>query len=115
MTSPGSLGWMSRGACQSADPEFFFPVATASRALGQISSAKAVCGRCGVQASCLSYALRTGQLGIWGGATEDERAALRTAWLADGPAHLARSGGQRGIAAGSVPSLPCRVPSGSAA
>jgi WhiB family transcriptional regulator, redox-sensing transcriptional regulator len=69
----GSPGWMSHGACRSEDPELFFPVAVAGPALAQVRSAKAVCGRCPVQANCLSYALVTGQDGIWGGTTREER------------------------------------------
>jgi len=68
---------MSRGACRGADTELFFPIATAGRALEQIDSAKAVCARCEVRASCLSYALETMQHGIWGGTTAEERTALR--------------------------------------
>ena len=76
-TREGSRGWIPHGACHGADTELFFPIATAGRALGQISSAKAVCGRCKVRADCLSYALETMQHGIWGGTTGDERAAMR--------------------------------------
>jgi WhiB family redox-sensing transcriptional regulator len=73
VSRPGSLGWMSRGACQRADPELFFPVAAAGPALQQAEAAKAVCGRCAVRASCLAYALETVQDGIWGGTTSEER------------------------------------------
>jgi WhiB family transcriptional regulator, redox-sensing transcriptional regulator len=76
-TREGSGDWMAYGACHGADPELFFPVATAGRALEQVNSAKAVCVRCTVRADCLSYALQTMQHGIWGGTTPDERAALR--------------------------------------
>jgi WhiB family redox-sensing transcriptional regulator len=65
--------WMSRGACRAEDPELFFPTSAAGARLAQVSSAKAVCGRCPVQANCLSYALVTGQYGIWGGTTREER------------------------------------------
>jgi WhiB family redox-sensing transcriptional regulator len=41
--------------------------------LAQVSSAKAVCGRCPVRANCLSYALITRPDGIWGGTTREER------------------------------------------
>jgi WhiB family redox-sensing transcriptional regulator len=68
---------MSDGACHGADTEPFSPVATAGRALKQISSAKAVCGRCKVSLPCLSYALQSMQHGIWGGTTGDEPAAMR--------------------------------------
>jgi len=73
----GSPGWMPRGACRGEDPELFFPVTAAGPALAQVLAAKAVCFRCAVRAACLSYALATGQAGIWGGTTQEERAAMR--------------------------------------
>ncbi len=72
----GSLTWMSRGACQAEDPELFFPIAAHGPALSQISAARAVCQRCAVAALCLAYALETGQAGIWGGTTQEERIAM---------------------------------------
>ena len=66
-------GWMLRGACRGEDPELFFPIAAAGPALTQVSSAKAVWGRCPLQPDCLSYALITGPDGIWGGTTREER------------------------------------------
>ena len=72
-----SPGWMPGGACRGEDPELFFPVTAAGPALAQAFAAKAVCFRCAVRAACLSYALATGQVGIWGGTTEEERHAMR--------------------------------------
>ena len=69
--------WMVRGACRGTDPELFFPISLRGRAVEQINYAKAVCGRCAVAGSCLSYALRTMPDGIWGGTTSDERIAMR--------------------------------------
>jgi WhiB family redox-sensing transcriptional regulator len=75
-----SPGWMSHGACRGEDPELFFPITAVGPALAQVSSAKAICGRCPVQANCLSYALVTGQEdGIWGGTTWKERWPTRRA------------------------------------
>jgi len=75
-----SPGWMSRGACRDEDPELFFPITAVGPALAQVSSAKAIGGRCPVQANCLSYALVTGQDdGIWGGTTREERWPTRHA------------------------------------
>ncbi len=73
----GSPGWMPRGACQGQDPELFFPIAANGPALAQVIAAKAVCFRCAVRAACLSYALATGQSGIWGGTTQEERHVMR--------------------------------------
>ena len=73
-----SLSWMSRGACQQADPELFFPVAAGTGpAARQVEAAKAVCGPCAVRANCLSYALEAMPEGIWGGTTQEERRAAR--------------------------------------
>jgi WhiB family transcriptional regulator, redox-sensing transcriptional regulator len=78
--------WMSRGACRREDRELFFPVELTSPApLHWVSAAKAVCGRCPVLRSCLAYALRTGQDGIWGGTTTDDRRAMRRSLPGAGP------------------------------
>jgi WhiB family redox-sensing transcriptional regulator len=73
----GPFDWMSRGACRSEDPELFFPVTTHGAALRQVNAAKAVCRACAVRSACLSFGLQTGQDGIWGGTTPEERRALR--------------------------------------
>jgi len=73
----GSPSWMPQGACQGEDPELFFPVTAAGPALAQVLAAKAVCFRCVVRAACMSYAITTGQAGIWGGTTEEERHVIR--------------------------------------
>ena len=73
----GTPGWMPRGACRGEDPEHFSPVTAAGPALAQVFAAKAVCFGCAVRAACLSYALATGQAGIWGGTTQEERHAIR--------------------------------------
>jgi WhiB family transcriptional regulator, redox-sensing transcriptional regulator len=73
----GYGGWWELAACQSADPELFFPVATLAGGLARIRRAKAICARCAVRGQCLDYALVSGQRhGIWGGATEEERRVI---------------------------------------
>ncbi len=72
-----SGGWMPRGACRGEDTELFFPITATGPALAQAFAAKAVCFQCAVRAACLSYALATGQAGIWGGTTQEERHAMR--------------------------------------
>jgi WhiB family redox-sensing transcriptional regulator len=86
----GSPGWMPWGACQGEDPELFFPIAAAGPALAQVFAAKAVCFRCAVRAACLSYALATGQAGIWGGTTQEERHAMRRPLSISARQHPAR-------------------------
>ena len=69
---------------QLADPELFFPVGTTGPALRQIREAKRICRGCPAQAPCLAWALDHGvAAGIWGGATEDERRAMRRALISD--------------------------------
>jgi WhiB family transcriptional regulator, redox-sensing transcriptional regulator len=66
--------WRSAAACQSADPELFFPISNTGKSLEQVAKAKAICAECPVGRECLAFALRTRQVyGIWGGATEEER------------------------------------------
>jgi WhiB family transcriptional regulator, redox-sensing transcriptional regulator len=73
----GISRWMSRGACRGEDPDLFFPIGAQGTALDQVSAAKAVCRGCAVNADCLSFGLETGQEGIWGGTTGEERHAMR--------------------------------------
>jgi WhiB family redox-sensing transcriptional regulator len=76
-TKAGIGGWWELAACQSADPELFFPVAAAGVGLADISRAKAICARCAIRQQCLDFSLASAQPhGIWGGATEDERRAI---------------------------------------
>jgi WhiB family redox-sensing transcriptional regulator len=66
--------WRLHAACQSADPDLFFPVSSVGPSLEQAAEAKAVCAGCLVRRECLAFALRTRQVhGIWGGLTEEER------------------------------------------
>ena len=66
------LDWKQRGDCASdADPEAWFVSGAAQH------TPAADCRRCPVIATCLAYALDTGQeYGVWGGQTERERRAL---------------------------------------
>jgi WhiB family transcriptional regulator, redox-sensing transcriptional regulator len=92
----GSPGWMPRGACQGQDPELFFPIAATGPALAQVLAAKAVCFRCAVRAACLSYALATGQSGIWGGTTQEERHVIRRSSGSPAREHSTAPGTSRG-------------------
>lgn len=72
------MDWRNDAACRDEDPELFFPVGTSGPALSQIAAAKTVCRRCPVSSACLQWALESGQdAGVWGGADEDERRALK--------------------------------------
>jgi WhiB family redox-sensing transcriptional regulator len=69
--------WRDDAACRDADPELFFPDDGTRSARVQVKTAKLICRGCPVSATCLSWALASGQeAGIWGGLTEDERRRL---------------------------------------
>ncbi|HJR24233.1 MAG TPA: WhiB family transcriptional regulator [Acidimicrobiales bacterium] len=63
------LAWRRNAACRGLDPEIFFPALD-----DDVVDAKAVCGACLVQETCLEFALTVREKeGVWGGATEKER------------------------------------------
>ena len=69
--------WRSDAACRDADPELFFPDGDITSARAQVKTAKLICRGCPVSATCLNWALASGQeAGIWGGLTEEERRRL---------------------------------------
>lgn len=70
--------WRDSAACRTEDPELFHPKGDTGPWLAVIEDAKAVCRRCPSRASCLQWALETGQdAGIWGGLSEAERRSLK--------------------------------------
>jgi WhiB family redox-sensing transcriptional regulator len=69
-----SSRWWELAACQTADPELFFPISATGPARHQLARAKAVCAGCDVRQLCLDWALSTRQEhGVWGGLAEEER------------------------------------------
>lgn len=71
--------WRAAGACLSADPDLFFPIAIGTAAaVMQVSKAQRICAGCRVRQQCLDFAMRTGEVnGIWGGTTPEERIRAR--------------------------------------
>jgi WhiB family redox-sensing transcriptional regulator len=70
--------WRNVAACLHADPDLFFPISTTGPALHQIDEAKRICQACPARTPCLDWALENRvPSGIWGGATEEERTAIR--------------------------------------
>jgi WhiB family redox-sensing transcriptional regulator len=66
--------WRAAGACRSADPDLFFPVAVGTAAGEQISRALRICAGCPVRQQCFDFAMRSREsVGIWGGTTPEER------------------------------------------
>ncbi len=68
-------GWKSFGACSGVDPNIFYPIE--ERNEEKVERAKAYCGLCAVQNTCLEYALANKEYGIWGGTTTKERGRIR--------------------------------------
>src|SRR5918998_2306136 len=68
--------WRTRGACQAAAPEGFFPAPSEPA-----DAAVALCRTCDVQGACLAWALDVGDChGVWGATTPRERRAMLLAW-----------------------------------
>lgn len=73
-----STDWLAQGACLTADPDLFFPVATGEVGAQQAARAQRICDRCRVRRACLDFAMSSGQMhGIWGGTTPEERIRVR--------------------------------------
>jgi WhiB family transcriptional regulator, redox-sensing transcriptional regulator len=71
-----SWTWQRDAACRNLGSWLFFAPEgeRASARRQREAAAKAVCGRCPVQAPCALYALATRQrYGVWGGLAEDDR------------------------------------------
>lgn len=70
--------WRKRAACRDADPELFFPVSKVDRKnQDQIRRAKNICARCPVRKECLQEAMESGDEGVFGGTTDEERREMR--------------------------------------
>jgi WhiB family redox-sensing transcriptional regulator len=71
-------------ACAEVDPDAFFPMdiyingqLVPSTKYENESGAKKVCSDCTYKLECLSFAIKTNEIGIWGGTTEFERKNLK--------------------------------------
>lgn len=71
----GRPAWHARAACRTAPPD----VSWFTELGGNTRAAKAICAACPVAGDCLAWAVDQGAelVGIWGGATARERAAMR--------------------------------------
>ena len=70
--------WQYDGACREADPTLFFHPEgeRGSARRRRAEAAKAVCATCPVLQQCREHALTVREpYGVWGGMSEDERAA----------------------------------------
>jgi len=70
-------------ACSQVDPEMFFPEEEElpnGRLVAVYKYQKQavdICRSCPLIADCLTYAIRNGEVGIWGGMTENQRRRLK--------------------------------------
>lgn len=71
------MTWRNDAQCRGKKLALFFPIGTEGPALRETAEAKAVCEQCPVTAECRDEALKNGEVGIWGGMTEDERRAYK--------------------------------------
>lgn len=76
--------WKRRGACATRpvlemDLLFFPPddERPSKARYARETAAKKICSQCPVRMKCLAYALETGQTGIWGETTDDERKKIK--------------------------------------
>jgi len=69
--------WRLDASCRYTDPDLFFPTGRGVEALATIEAAKTVCRSCPVRRPCLNFAVETGQSGVWGGTSEEERRRSR--------------------------------------
>jgi WhiB family redox-sensing transcriptional regulator len=69
------MNWDAEAACQSVEPEVFFPE---PQNAAEAAAATVVCRGCPVRTQCLEFALSARlDHGVWGGLTETERRSLR--------------------------------------
>ncbi|MDF3307547.1 WhiB family transcriptional regulator [Rhodococcus sp. T2V] len=67
--------WQERARCRSMDTEFFFSgdgEARGARARRE-QAAKQICLACPVRHECRSHAIATGEYGVWGATSENDR------------------------------------------
>lgn len=84
------MNWRDNAACLGMETELFFPLP--GRHNPDTVTAKEICRRCPVTAQCLEWAMSERELyGIWGGRTQEERAAVmrRGAHTRQWPQHTA--------------------------
>lgn len=69
-----ATNWRTAGACLTADPDLFFPIAVGDVATKEVARAQRICESCPVKQQCLDFAMQTREpTGIWGGTTPEER------------------------------------------
>ena len=72
-----ATNWRASGACLHADPDLFFRISAAGRALSQIAQAKAICASCPSSVNARSSLRQHADAGRVSGATPEERQKAR--------------------------------------
>lgn len=67
-----TFDWQSQANCNGMDRDLFFPEYDW---MVDPKVTKA-CGQCPVQDACLAWALARDEVGVWGGLTDEQRAAI---------------------------------------
>lgn len=63
--------------CASTDPDAFFPDPESPNSVEMAKLAKKTCSTCFYKDECLEWALKSDEIGIWGGTTEAERRRMK--------------------------------------
>lgn len=63
--------------CASTDPDAFFPDPETPNSAEIAKLAKKTCSTCIYKDECLEWALKSDEIGIWGGTTEAERRRMK--------------------------------------
>ncbi len=66
------MDFIRDGLCAQVDHDVFFPERG-----GSVRSAQKICRGCPVTDDCLEFALRSEQVGVWGGTSEAERIRIQ--------------------------------------
>jgi len=72
--------WMDDASCGKEDPKYWMstPEDESTKDICEnVKIAVGICGKCPVQTTCLSHALRYHEVGIWGGTTDIQRGLMR--------------------------------------
>ena len=74
-------GWKLLGACRDRDTDLWFPEQNSNYRDRRVKTALDICAACPVRAECMDFAIRTNQVGIWGGTTERERKRIKNRYI----------------------------------
>ena len=68
------MRWTLKANCKGRTQYFFPPYSERPQAeKRRIEKAKKICSECSVTAECREYGRKNGEVGVWGGETDEER------------------------------------------